>query len=72
MQAEADVDSLVEQVSQAETKNRSPFKRRTGLTDEEMGMPLMKQACICILINITHAVTLQTCCMFEEASVRSA
>jgi len=37
VQAEADVDSLMEQVSQAETKNRSPFKRRSGLTDEEMG-----------------------------------
>jgi len=31
------VDSLMEQVSQAETKNKSPFKRRSGLTDEEMG-----------------------------------
>ena len=37
VQAEADVDSLMEQVSQAETKNKSPFKRRSGLTDEEMG-----------------------------------
>ncbi|DBB13479.1 TPA: hypothetical protein ACH3X3_000533 [Trebouxia sp. C0006] len=36
-QAEADVDSLMEQASQAETKNKSPFKRRSGLTDEEMG-----------------------------------
>ena len=32
------MDSLIEQVSQAESKNRSPFKRRAGLTDEEMGM----------------------------------
>lgn len=38
VQAEADVDSLMEQVSQAETKNKSPSKRRSGLTDEEMGM----------------------------------
>ena len=37
VQAEADVDSLMEQVSQAETKNKSPFKRRSGITDEEMG-----------------------------------
>lgn len=37
LQAEADVDSLMEQASQAETKNRSPFKRRAGLSDEEMG-----------------------------------
>ncbi|DBA92727.1 TPA: hypothetical protein ACH3X1_002933 [Trebouxia sp. C0004] len=36
-QAEADVDCLMEQVSQAETKNKSPFKRRSGFTDEEMG-----------------------------------
>ena len=27
----------MEQVSQAESKIRSPFKRRAGLTDEEMG-----------------------------------
>lgn len=38
-QAEAEVDSLMEQVSQAESKIRSPFKRRAGLTDEEMGTP---------------------------------
>lgn len=60
MQAEADVDSLVEQVSQAETKNRSPFKRRAGLTDEEMGMTLMIQACVCILVDTTHAVSVST------------
>ena len=38
LQAEADVDSLMEQVSQTDSKSRSPFKRRAGLTDEEMGM----------------------------------
>lgn len=37
-QAEAEVDSMMEQVSQADSKIRSPFKRRAGLTDEEMGM----------------------------------
>lgn len=36
-QAEAEVDSLMEQVSQADTKNRSPFKRRAVLSEEEMG-----------------------------------
>ena len=40
IQTEADVDSLMEQVSQAESKNKSPLKRRAGLTDEEMGEPV--------------------------------
>lgn len=51
-QAEAEVDSLMEQVSQAESKIRSPFKRRAGLTDEEMGMQscllLMQMSTICV------------------------
>ena len=40
VQAETDVDSLWEQVSLSESRNRSPSRRQAGLTDEEMGMHL--------------------------------
>lgn len=48
LQAEAEVDSLMEQVSQEESKIRSPFKRRAGLTDEEMGMPPERAIVTCM------------------------
>ena len=40
VQAEKDVNSLLEQVSQLESRNTSPSKRRASLTQEEMGTHL--------------------------------
>lgn len=56
VQAEADVDSLMEQVSQAETKNKSPFKRRSGLTDEEMGRASHSHQAL--IVTFTHSLPL--------------
>lgn len=38
VQAETDVDSLLEQVLQSESANKSPIKRRAVATDDTMGM----------------------------------